>query len=154
VGAAVDLPIVVQPSTRRFEPAGPLAFPSGASFDGLVQLLGVRSPATAAAGASLPVTAVWQAQQPMDRSFTGFVHLLDQAGQIVAQQDQLPRQGQRPTDTWVAGEVVEELYQLDLPAELPDGEYWLAVGLYDANQPGLPRLGDPARLGPITVAAD
>jgi hypothetical protein len=154
VGAAVDLPIAVQPSTRRFKPSGPLDFPSSANFDGLIYLLGVRSPATTAAGASLPVTAVWQAQQPMDRSFTGFVHLLDQGGQIVAQVDQRPAQGERPTDTWVAGEVVEDLYQLELPAGLPAGEYWLAVGLYDANRPGLPRLGDPALLGPITVAAD
>ncbi len=153
-GETVDLPVAVLPSTRRFEPSGPFDFPSDASFDSLVQLLGARVATPLQAGAVVPVTVVWTALQPMETSFTGFVHLLDQEGRIVAQDDHVPLHGQRPTNTWVAGEVVEDAYQLDLPASLPPGEYRLAVGLYDANRPGLPRPGAPALLGPLTVASD
>ncbi|MEI2688548.1 MAG: glycosyltransferase family 39 protein [Anaerolineae bacterium] len=154
-GASVDLPITVLPSSRRFEPSAPFDLPSDANFDFQVQLLGARlGDEPPRAGAWLPVTVGWQAMQPMERSFTGFVHLLDAAGQIVAQDDHLPLQGQRPTDAWLAGEVVEDLYQLALPAELAAGEYWLEVGLYDASRPGLPRLGAPALLGPISIATD
>lgn len=153
-GDTVDLPLAVLPSTRRFEPSGPFDFPSGVSFDSLVQLLGARVATPLQAGAVVPVTVVWTALQPMETSFTGFVHLLDREGRIVAQDDHVPLRGQRPTDTWVAGEVVEDAYELELPASLPPGEYRLAVGLYDANRPGLPRPGAPALLGPLTVASD
>jgi 4-amino-4-deoxy-L-arabinose transferase-like glycosyltransferase len=153
-GETVDLPVAVLPSTRRFEPSGPFDFPSDASFDSLVQLLGARVATPLQAGAVVPVTVGWTALQPMETSFTGFVHLLDQEGRIVAQDDHVPLHGQRPTTTWVGGEVVEDGYELRLPADLPAGAYWLAVGLYDASRPGLPRLGAPALLGPLTVATD
>ena len=92
--------------------------------------------------------------QATERSYTGFVHLLDQEGRIVAQDDHLPLHGQRPTTAWVEGEVIEDGYELRLPADLPPGDYWLEIGLYDADRPGLPRLDAPARLGPLTVSAD
>jgi hypothetical protein len=76
----------------------------------------------------------------MDTSYTGFVHLLDANGQIVAQDDHVPLQNQYPTTRWVNGEVVEDRFVLRLPADLPPGEYALEIGLYDANRPGLPRL--------------
>ncbi len=150
-GASVDLPITVLPSTRRFEPSGPFDFPSAASFGGLVQLLGIRtSSAASSAGATVPVTVGWQVVVPMETSYTGFVHLLDQDGQIVAQDDHVPQQGRRPTNAWLSGEVVEDNYELRLPADLAPGRYRLVVGLYDANTAGLPRLG-AAEAGEITV---
>ena len=153
-GETIDLPITLLPSTRRFEPSSPFDFPSGASFDGLVQLLGVRVSPEATAGATVPVTAGWQAIAPTLSSFTGFVHLVDRDGRIVAQDDHIPLHGQRPTTTWVSGEVIEDGYELRLPAELPPGDYWLEIGLYDADRPDLPRLGAPVRLGPLTIAAN
>ncbi len=153
-GETVDLPVLVLPSTRRFEPSGPFDFPSGASFDFLVQLLGARVNTTARAGATVPVTVGWSALQPIETSYTGFVHLVDQNGRIVAQDDHLPLGGQRPTNTWVSGEVVEDAFELRLPADLPPGPSGLESGLYDANRAGLPRLAPPAVLGPLTVVAD
>lgn len=153
-GETVDLPVAVLPSTRRFEPSGSFDLPSAATFDRLVQLLGVRVETPLRAGEVAPVTVGWQALQPIDASYTGFVHLLDQDGRVVAQDDHVPLQGQRPTDTWVGGEVVEDAYELRLSADLPPGPYWLEVGLYDASRAGLPRLAPPAALGPLTVRAN
>jgi uncharacterized membrane protein len=150
-GASVDLPITMLPSTRRFEPSGPFDFPTAASFDGLVQLLGIRTSSMAAsAGATVPITVGWLALVPMGTSYTGFVHLLDQDGRIVAQDDHVPQQGRRPTNTWLLGEVVEDDYELRLPADLAPGRYRLLAGLYDANTAGLPRLG-ATEIGEIIV---
>lgn len=153
-GAVVDLPVTLLSSSRRFQPSAPFDFPSGANFDFLVTLLGARLATPLQTGATLPVTVGWTPMQPLESSYTGFVHLLDQAGRIVAQDDHLPLHGQRPTTTWVSGEVIEDGYELRLPAELPPGDYWLEIGLYDADRPGLPRLGAPVRLGPLTIAAN
>ncbi len=151
LGASVDLPITVLPSTRRFEPSGPFDVPSAADFAGLVRLLGIRTPdEPIAAGMTVTVTAGWQAVAPMETSYTGFVHLLDEDGQIVAQDDHAPQQGRRPTNTWLRGEVVEDDYELRLPAHLAPGRYRLVVGLYDASSPGLPRLG-AAEVGEFIV---
>lgn len=150
-GASVDLPITVLPSTRRFTPSGPFDFPSGVRFQSLVELLGVRAATQPVqAGAVLPVTAGWLALRPTETSYTSFVHLLDQSGQIVAQDDHVPQQGRRPTNAWLSGEVIEDDFQLRLPADLAPGRYRLVAGLYDANAAGLPRLG-AAEVGEIVV---
>ena len=54
-------------------------------------------------GATVPVTVGWRALQQMDTSYTGFVHLLDQHGKVVAQDDHVPLGGERPTTSWAGG---------------------------------------------------
>ena len=89
--------------------------------------------ATVAPGDSLPVTLYWQANQPFDRSWTVFVHLIDEAGQIISQQDQLPGSGQFPTTSWLPGEYLTDPYRLTIPPDIPPDNYYLRIGLYDAN---------------------
>ena len=123
-----------------------MQYPSATALGGVVELIGItvtdasERSAPVQPGATVPVTVTWRAIQPMDTSYTGFVHLLDAGGQIVAQDDHGPLQNQYPTTRWVGGEVVEDRYVLRLPPDLPPGEYTLEIGLYDANRPGLPRL--------------
>ncbi len=104
------------------------------------------------AGDTIPVTVGWRAIQKMDTSYTGFVHLLNQEGRVVAQDDHIPLQGQWPTTSWAPGEVVQDDYMLQLPADLPPGSYRLEIGLYDANMQGLPRLR--TQQGPDSVLID
>jgi hypothetical protein len=116
-----------------------------------VDLLGIRAATEPVqAGSVVPVTIGWLARQPVETSYTGFVHLVNQDDQIVAQDDHVPQQGHRPTNTWLSGEVVEDDYELRLPADLAPGRYRLVVGLYDASSPGLPRLG-AAEVGELIV---
>ncbi len=159
-GAAAELPITVLPSTRRFEPSAPFDVPAAANFAFLIELLGVRlddGGAMRQPGDTVTATVGWRALQRMDTSYTGFVHLLDEAGRIVAQDDHVPLAGRRPTTTWAAGEVVEDPFTLALPPDLPPGRYRLEIGLYDAGRPGLPRLrtsegADSVLLGEITLS--
>ncbi len=87
-----------------------------------------------ASGQSAPqlrVKLVWQAQQRMERSYKAFVHVLDEAtGELIAQNDSIPRQWTYPTTWWEEGEYVDDLIELTFskPAE---GALQILVGLYD-----------------------
>jgi len=82
------------------------------------------------AGQPLDVTLFWQTVQPMTRAYTVFIHLLDQDGQLVAQQDNMPVQGSLPTTCWQSGEIVTGMYRLVPSQTTASGEYQLVVGMY------------------------
>ena len=89
-----------------------------------------------APGESLPVGFEWLAGHTIDRDLTFFVHLIDAAGNIVAQSDMRPFGGRFPTTVWLPGKTLQDTYALPIPEGIPPGEYRLRVGFYD----GLGRL--------------
>jgi 4-amino-4-deoxy-L-arabinose transferase-like glycosyltransferase len=82
--------------------------------------------------ASLDLRLYWQALSDLDEDYTVFVHWLDEGGRTLTQQDNQPRNGTYPTGLWDEKEIVEDLYNLPVPAELPAGRapVLLAVGMY------------------------
>lgn len=78
----------------------------------------------------LPLRLVWSTTAAITHDYTLFIHLLGPAGQIVAQQDQQPTAGFYPTSGWATDEIIEDRYELSLPAILPPGHYRLLVGWY------------------------
>ncbi|MBK9054197.1 MAG: hypothetical protein IPL78_25780 [Chloroflexi bacterium] len=96
----------------------------------------------------LVVALYWQAEVEMERSYTAFVHLLDENGQLVAQLDRLP--GGYPTNDWQPGELVMDKYVVTLPDSLPIGSYTVETGFY--YLPTLESLGPPAQLGTVAIA--
>ena len=109
--------------------------PQGRSdlFAGSIRLVGADLPPDPVrAGTTLPVRLAWHAEQPPSGQYTAFVHLVDEAGQLRAQSDQVPVRGTRPTADWIAGEYVLDEHQLALPPELAPGAYRLIAGLYDS----------------------
>jgi hypothetical protein len=82
-------------------------------------------------GDVLGLRTFWSVDQPFGQDFFIFVHLLDAAGNRVAQRDTPPWQGRFPTSSWRAGTLVVDVHDLALPAGLPPGEYTLAVGMFD-----------------------
>lgn len=70
----------------------------------------------------------WQARDPLERSYTVFTHLLNEAGHVAAGQDNAPCRNTCPTTTWRTGEVIRDEYALPLTP----GTYVLEIGLYDA----------------------
>ncbi len=85
-------------------------------------------------GDSIGVWLNWQAQQQVDESYTVFVHLIDGNNQLITQEDYTPMGGAFPTELWIpkwiAGQTVNDPYQLNVPAALPPGEYYIEAGLY------------------------
>jgi hypothetical protein len=76
---------------------------------------------------------VWRALGNSPRPLKVFVHLYgpDNTVDIFAQRDGEPLAGAAPTNTWVAGEYLEDDYLVDLPPGLAPGRYRLGLGLYD-----------------------
>ncbi|MDO8671461.1 MAG: 6-pyruvoyl-tetrahydropterin synthase-related protein, partial [Dehalococcoidia bacterium] len=137
----VDLGSVhILPRTRIFSasPGRPLAavFEDKARLLGFDVTIGALIPAeqTPKAAPSDPfiVTLYWQDIKEMGTAYTVFIQLLNSAGQLVAQNDSPPQAGEAPTTSWVPGEVVIDEHRLSIPANLPDGEYTVIAGLYDA----------------------
>jgi hypothetical protein len=79
----------------------------------------------------LEVTLYWRSEQRVDTDYKVFVHVFDPASDIpVAQDDAMPRRGNRPTRFWAPGEIVVDEIIISLEG-VPDGEYGIAVGVYD-----------------------
>lgn len=104
----------------------PLHFELG----GEVALVGYEMDGIKEQGETLSLRLYWQALSKMDRDYTVFVHLTDKEGQILAQWDSQPCGGAYPTSLWDRGEVVKDEHELPLPADMPAGEYQIAVGMY------------------------
>jgi hypothetical protein len=81
-------------------------------------------------GSLIHINLYWQAQQPPEDSYTAFVHLLNEAGELVSNHDSPPMTGRYPTDLWQPGETVLDVHPLHLPPDLPAGQYTLLVGFY------------------------
>ncbi len=82
-------------------------------------------------GQTMSLTLYWQAVAPVVSDYKVFVHIVDEGGNVVAQQDQMPGQNRYPTRIWDAGEKVVDSYRLTL--DLPIGNYTIAAGMYDAT---------------------
>jgi hypothetical protein len=125
------VPLRDQATTRLplqlYKAAGRPAEGGGVRFrDGVVlERQAVRLTADA-----LEVDLRWAATARPVGEYTVFLHLYDRAGTLVAQQDGPPLGGAYPTQTWDAGEAIEETRRIPLPpGGLPDGA-GLKVGLY------------------------
>jgi hypothetical protein len=83
-------------------------------------------------GEAVDLTLYWQPQADLTASLTVFTHLLDESGNIIAQQDQIPAMGARPTTGWAPGEVIADRVLVYLGSGVPPGQYRLRIGWYNA----------------------
>ena len=79
------------------------------------------------------VVLFWKALNRADRNETVFLHLYDEKGKLVSQQDDQPVHGSYPTRDWQAGEIVVDSHDLPIPAHLATGEYTVVLGMYDSE---------------------
>jgi hypothetical protein len=85
-------------------------------------------------GDYLDISLIWRsAVESIPASYTVFLHLEDEQGQILAQGDGLPAGGFRPTTSWRQDEVIVDDHTIQVPAGLEPGTYSLWVGLFDPN---------------------
>ncbi len=129
------------------------------NFGDKIELTGYNLPATAQAGAVLPVTVYWQGLAPMDVRYRAFVHLVDTGGGRWGQHDDDPACRLLTTDMR-AGQQASRQFQLPIASDTPPGTYRLILGLYHPDT--LERLpiwdnqtqqspGDSLELGHITI---
>jgi 4-amino-4-deoxy-L-arabinose transferase-like glycosyltransferase len=136
--------------------------PSGANLGGVCTLVGADLDGEEVSpGEKLTLTLYWQSDKATERSFTVFTHLLDADEHVLTQHDSEPVKGLRPTYGWVPNEIVRDEHPLIIPSDERPGEYLIEVGMYELDEPGLPRLpvladdgapaGDRILLGTVTV---
>jgi Dolichyl-phosphate-mannose-protein mannosyltransferase len=101
-----------------------------AQFGDAIQLYGYD---LAADPDSLQLTLYWQALAVPANNWLVFVHLLNESGEIVAQQDVIPAEGLRPTQGWRISEVITDMHQMPLPPDLGAGRYTVVVGLFEPD---------------------
>ena len=109
--------------------------PINVRFAESVNLLGVTlDDAALQSQGKANVQLYWRPLQEIDRYGKVFVHLIDGAGQIVAQDDAPPLQGAYPFTIWQPGTIIldEHTLQVD-PDLLTTGPYHLAIGVYDPD---------------------
>ncbi len=91
-------------------------------------------------GGLLNLALYWQAVAEPQTDYTVFIHLVDANGNIVSQVDSVPVGGARPTTGWRAGEVITDIHNLPIPADLPPGVYYLNAGLYNPDDGARPTV--------------
>jgi hypothetical protein len=102
-----------------------------AQIEGIKLVDGRLSQASAGPGETMTVNLRWQVVSPPGRDLTTFVHLGEPTQIPLAQGDSPPLDGHYPTSLWATGEVIDDVYTLILPDDLPDGRHPVYVGLYD-----------------------
>lgn len=122
--------LTVEDRPRRFDmPEQGIAF--NATCEEGIRLARFGLPQGALSGSTVPVTLIWQAGGPTQRNWKVYVHLRDAQDQTVAQADGYPAGGTALTPSWAPGEVVVDVYQLPVSADLAPGSYAVRVGFYD-----------------------
>ena len=86
------------------------------------------------------LTMLWQSDQPLRGDYSIFVHVLDGAGQVIAQADGVPYQGLYPLPHWRPGQLIEDVRSLPLDPKASQ----LAIGLYDPTTGHRPPAADAA----------
>lgn len=120
----------------RIEPSveSPLPNPMQMNFDNQIILAGYDLDSRIVApGQTIGLTLYWQARQDVSHNYSVFTHLLSEEGERVAQMDSWPQKGQAPTSGWRAGTLVDDRYELAVPADTPPGVYRIHVGLYSSE---------------------
>jgi hypothetical protein len=90
--------------------------------------------------AALQINLYWRARTRIPTDYTLFVHVLNAAGQQVAQRDLPLRAYDYRSSQWMPGEIVVDMADLPLP-DLAAGTYRVEIGLYNAaNGERLPAI--------------
>ena len=138
--------VQVEATERAFE-VPPIAHPLTATLDGQVELLGydlstpIPGPSphngegrpAITPGETLTLTLYWRALAEMEESYTVFTHLVGPDGTLSGQQDNPPVGGTYPTNLWLAGEVVADVYEIEVNTDATPGAHRLEVGMYVAE---------------------
>lgn len=123
----------------------PDAVPASVRFGETLQLVDVAS---AISGEYIGLVFNWHNPAKIETNYKLFVHILDEAGQIVAQSDRYPVGDFSPPNEWDDNSYISDFHGLVLPVDTPDQTYSVRVGWYDP-QTGerLPVYADDKLLG-------
>ena len=120
-----------QGAAPRLPPAPPQEFKSGANFGDVLELASVIvSPGRGETGQPVRVLANFKVTAKIDRDYMIFVHVEDVDGRVDRLNvDHAPRL--KPTSQWVPGEIVQDVFDIPIPAGMPVRGLSLVLGFWD-----------------------
>lgn len=132
-GTAVETYGVLERNQFIVGPKDVALEPIGAIFDGGIELVAGSVFDDPRSGEPLPMAFDWRVAKPVDDSLAMFVHLVCDDSRLIAQWDAVPGSELSPMEEWEPGELVRHQFALQLPSELPAGEYEIQVGIYSST---------------------
>jgi len=116
--------------TTREKPEYSIQHPLRYTLGEEVLLLGYDAPDTI--GLTLPLTLYWQGVAAMEEDYTVFVHVFDEDGNLLGQDDSQPVGGHYPTTLWEEGRIVEDTHFANISVVVSPGHHRLriVVGMY------------------------
>jgi len=125
-----DLDPEPYPLYVRYSIGDPLSWPILASFDNTIQLR--FADLKEIEDGRLQVDLSWSTLEPVDASFTAFVHLLE-GDDIVAQSDSVPGSGYWPSQWWRPGLVIQDSHILNIEKDYNRETQQITIGLYNTR---------------------
>lgn len=108
-------------------------------FASEISLRGFAAPGSSVApGTILPIDLYWEVLQQPSENYTVFIHVYDDANNLVAQYDRPAGGETQPTSSWQVGQVLRDTYPVMIPETVPSGQYHVKIGMY--TWPSLVRL--------------
>ena len=126
--------------------------PANQAVTSEIALLGydvTRPPHTGQGLAPVRLSLFWQVINSIAVDLKVSVRLLNSTGESVAVVDAVPVHFAYPTTAWRPGEIIADVYDLNLPAGAPSGQYTALIIWYNPDQ----NAGEVGRIevGPITL---
>jgi 4-amino-4-deoxy-L-arabinose transferase-like glycosyltransferase len=115
---------------HRVAPTCPTHATPRARWQNGIQLLELDLPPSPADDETMMIRLVWTTEHVLHADYTVFLQALNAQGQVIAQIDRWPQDGDYPTSTWRPGDCVEDVYQFE---RLPSDWKRIILGLYDAQ---------------------
>jgi 4-amino-4-deoxy-L-arabinose transferase-like glycosyltransferase len=121
-------------SLEQFIPA-PIALlqaqPINATFARQIQMVAFDKTGVLEPGNIIHITLYWKTASHIERAATVFIHIYDDQGRLVTQQDATPVNGTFPTNEWESNTIIVDQYQLAIPTGTRPKT--LSVGMYDSQ---------------------
>lgn len=95
-----------------------------------VALVGYDVSDSAQIGDQLDLKFTWKTKNDFDTDYIHFVHLFHQDSEYFTIFDRVPFDGRFPTSGWRAGWTLTDTLSLQLPDDMPPGQYTIRTGLY------------------------
>ena len=86
-----------------------------------------------ASSRQIEVILYWRATTPQGQPLTVFTQILNAEGQQVAGHDSVPKNGTAPVTSWPVNSIQVDSHLIELPPNLPPGQYQVIAGLYNSN---------------------
>jgi hypothetical protein len=132
----IDYAWIYQVPRRELSAAPPIQQPVEASFEGRVRLLGYDVGRTED---ELLVTLYWQLLATMHRELRVTLQLVDDADQVIVEQNDPPWSGDVAVLAWPGGLAVQDEHRIPL-TDLPPGDHHLTLSLEQRYRDGQERL--------------